>query len=208
MMRRITSLLSVLALLTTSLALLTSSLAPLAGVAAAAPKSQKQGRARKVAPELSGSAAAVSSQTVRVIIQTKGRPTQAHEGAIRAKGGAKRQSLNALEALTADVPASAVAELAAREDVLYVSPDRTVKAALDVTRDTTGAAQVQGGSKGAQGLTGKGVGIAVIDSGISARHPDFQKNKTRVVAAVNFTGEGGGANANGIMLGDGIMLAD
>jgi subtilisin family serine protease len=169
MLRRTTTLLTVLALLT-------ASLAPLS-VEAAAGKSQKQGRGSKVAPELSGSAAA-SSHSVRVIIQTKGRPTQAHDGAIKARSGAKRQSFNALDAVTADVPASAVAELAEREDVLYVSPDRAVKAALDVTRDATGASQVQAGAQDSHGLTGKGVGIAVIDSGISARATPTSRRTT------------------------------
>jgi hypothetical protein len=77
MLRRATTLLTVLALLT-------ASLAPLS-VEAAAGKSQKQGRGSKVAPEPSGSAA-VSSHSVRVIIQTKGRPTQAHEGIVVGSG--------------------------------------------------------------------------------------------------------------------------
>ncbi|HEV3470357.1 MAG TPA: hypothetical protein VG148_13610 [Pyrinomonadaceae bacterium] len=98
-----------------------------------------------------------------------------------------------------------MAALAAREDVLYVSPDRTVRAQMDVTREATGAALVQAGlpgTAGSHGFTGKGVGIAVTDSGISASRPDFQRNgKSRVVAAVNFTG-GSGVDANGILYGD------
>jgi subtilisin family serine protease len=164
MLRRITTSFIVLTLLAVSLA-------PLADSASAASNSPKH--TSKVAPELSG---ATSSQTVRVIVQTKGRPTQAHDGAISAKGGSKRQSFDELNALTADVPANAVASLAAREDVEYVSPDRQVRASLDVTRESVGASQVQAGVGSVKGLTGKGVGIAVIDSGISARHPDFKKN--------------------------------
>ena len=174
MLRRITSSFIVLTLLAVSLA-------PLVGVTASAASNSPK-HASKVAPELTGSTAS-STQTVRVIVQTKGRPTAAHDGAISAKGGSKRQSFDELNALTADVPANAVASLAAREDVEYVSPDRQVRASMDVTRESVGASQVQAGSPGVKGLTGKGVGIAVIDSGISARHPDFQKNnKSRVVA--------------------------
>src|ERR1044071_2198946 len=47
------------------------------------------------------------------------------------------------------------------------------------------------GVPGTPGVTGKGVGIAIIDSGISAAHPDFQKNgKSRIVTALDFTNGG------------------
>ncbi|MCA1592435.1 MAG: hypothetical protein LC754_07250 [Acidobacteria bacterium] len=157
MLRRITSCLTVLSLLFVSLAPLTSAFAASAG----ANQSGQHRAAGKVAPELSAGGA--SSRMVRVIVQTKGHPTAAHDNAIAGKGGAKRQTFNALDAVTADVPASAVAELAARDDVAYVSPDRAVKAQMDVTRETTGASLVQAGTSETPGLTGKGVGIAVID---------------------------------------------
>jgi hypothetical protein len=115
MLRRVTSSFIVLTLLAVSLA-------PLAVNASAASKSPKK-RDSKVAPELTGSTAA-SSQTIRVIVQTKGRPSAAHDSAIGSKGGRKRQSFDELDAITADVPANAVAALAARDDVEYVSPVR------------------------------------------------------------------------------------
>ncbi|MGB8507842.1 MAG: hypothetical protein WCD76_05520, partial [Pyrinomonadaceae bacterium] len=74
MSRRITSSLIALSLLFVSLA-------PLTGTFAAsnnADGSRGQGRREsKVAPELSAQAS--STQTVRVIIQTKGQPTAAHD---------------------------------------------------------------------------------------------------------------------------------
>lgn len=111
-------------------------------------------------------------------------------------------SLAPLSVATASA-ASAVASLAARDDVEYVSPDRAVKASLDVTRESVGASLVQAGTSGVKGLTGKGVGIAVIDSGISARHPDFMnKKRSRVVASVNFTTPGSGPDGDGILISD------
>lgn len=123
-----------------------------------------------------------SGETVRVIVQTKGRPTAAHDQAIASRRGTKRQALDALDVLVADLPASEVASLAARDDVTYVSPDRTVKAEMDVTREATGATLVQSGLAvpgETRGFTGKGVTIAVLDSGISAGHPTSKRITSR-----------------------------
>src|SRR2546425_5310778 len=187
---------------------------PFTLTAFAAPAGQKNGeekQARKLAPEFDSSPSD-PNETIRVVIQTKGHLTAAHDQAIEARHGHKRQALDALDTLIADVPRSEVASLAARDDVAYVSSDRAVRAQMDVTREATGANLAQSESKGpgkAAGVTGKGVTIAVIDSGISARHPDFQKeNKSRIVAAVNFTTTGSGTNANGTLLGDGVVLGD
>src|SRR5579885_3807991 len=156
----------------------------------AAAASNKSGQHNpKLAPELDSAAA--TNDAVRVIIQTKGRPSSAHDDAIRAKGGTKGHAFDSFDALTAVVPQSAVADLAARADVAYISPDRKVSGQLAVTRETTGAALAQSGVQGTPGVTGKGVGIAVIDSGISAAHPDFRKNgKSRIVTALDFTNGG------------------
>jgi subtilisin family serine protease len=73
--------------------------------------------------------------------------------------------------------------------VAYISPDRPVRA-QNLVGETSGAAQVQAGLASTPKLSGKGVTIAIIDSGISASHPDFgkNKNKSRILTAVDFTG--------------------
>jgi serine protease AprX len=221
MLRRFATLLTVVALFVTSLA-------PLNVFASTATrKSRPVNGERKLAPELDSA----KSGTIRVIVQTKGRPTAAQDNAINAKGGSRRKSFDSLDALVADVPATALAELAARSDVLYVSPDRRVRAQTNVqtnvTREAVGADLVQQvavetgrfdgnaespgitGVAESPGFTGKGVGIAVIDSGISANHPDFLKNgKSRVVASVNFTNGAATTRANGILVDDGILVGD
>jgi subtilisin family serine protease len=171
--------------------------------AAPAPKKSESTPKRhaKFAPEFDS--AAGSSQQVRVIIQTNGRPNAAHDSAINSKGGAKGATFEAFDAMTAVVPASSVASLAARSDVAYISPDRTVTGQMAVTREATGAALAQAGLQGVPGVTGKGVGIAIIDTGISTSHPDFKKNnKSRVAVSVDFTGKGS-SNTNGILMGVG-----
>ena len=207
MLRRLTVCLTVLSLLFVSIA-------PLTAIAFAAPAAEKHGRQKpqgKVAPEFA-TTAATSTETVRVIVQTKGRPTAAQDQAIESRHGQKRQTFDTLNTLVVDLPAGEVASLAARDDVVYVSPDRPVRAQLDVTREATGAALVQAGRSGPKenpGFTGKGVTIAVLDSGINTNHPDFQRNnKSRVLASVNFTASGSGVSENGIVIGDGVVIGD
>jgi subtilisin family serine protease len=173
--------------------LCSAALSPLATFAAAARQGGDGQQARagrsKLAPEFDS--AAGSAETVRVIIQTKGRLTAAQETAVNSRGGASERRFEALDVMTAVVPRSALAGLAARDDIAYISPDRRVTGQMALTTEATGAAIAQAGGSGSPALTGKGVGIAVVDSGISAAHPDFQSNgKSRVVAAVDFTSEG------------------
>jgi hypothetical protein len=120
------------------LALVSAYISPLAADAAAAtPKKNTPKRSSKLAPEFE--AAGASEELVRVLIQTKGRPSAAHAGAVQSKGGAKGRSFESLDVLTAVVPRGSLASLAAREDVAYISPDRLVAGAMAVTRESTGA---------------------------------------------------------------------
>src|SRR5438132_636284 len=181
MLRRITACLSLVSLVMVSLL-------PL--MAFAAPRTQGQGkgyRQEKQAPEFDSTAN--STAIVRALIQTKGTPSAAHDEAIANARGHKRSSENALNLIVADMPLNSIAALAARDDIEYVSPDRPVKADVNMTTESTGAAQVQAGFAGMPEFDGKGVTIAVLDSGISANHPDFlRKGKSRVIASVDFTG--------------------
>ncbi|HEX8556934.1 MAG TPA: S8 family serine peptidase [Pyrinomonadaceae bacterium] len=176
-------------------------------VAASPKKNAAQKRHSKLAPEFETTGSA--GELVRVLIQTKGRPSAAHDNAIASKGGSRGSAFEALDVVTALVPRGAVASLADREDVAYVSPDRLVTGAMAVTREATGAALAQAGVGKAPGVTGKGVGIAILDSGVSTSHPDFQKNgKSRVAASVDFTGGGTAVSKKSIVLNDGLLMGD
>src|ERR1051325_10038440 len=110
MLRRITSSLIILGLLG-------ATLSPLALGAAPAPRKNESAPKRnaKFAPEFDG--AAGSGEQVRVIIQTKGRPTAARAAPLASRGGKKGQPFESFDAMTAVAPAGAVASLAARDDV-------------------------------------------------------------------------------------------
>ena len=203
MLRKISAYLSLISLVAITLSpAMTVSAAPRSG-------NQQRHVEKKAAPEFSKTNG--STATVRVLIQTKGTPNANHDGALARAHGSKRASYDALNTIVADVPLNEVAALAARQDVVYVAPDRPVKAQMNLTNDTTGATQAQAGQPGAAGVNGKGVSIAILDSGISANHPDFvTNNKSRVIASVDFSGstrrgdaDGHGTGVAGVAAGSG-----
>ncbi|HYG10001.1 MAG TPA: S8 family serine peptidase, partial [Pyrinomonadaceae bacterium] len=131
---------------------------------------------------------------VRVVVQTKGRPSAAQQDAIASSQGQISQSYETLNTIIAEVPVGSLSSLAAREDVAYISSDRVFKSQMSLARDTVGATEIAAGLSRTPKLTGKGVTIAIMDSGISTTHADFakNKNKSRILTAVNFTGSGTG----------------
>ena len=84
------------------------------------------------------------------------------------------------------VPAENLAGLAADPAVQHLSGDAPVHRMMAVATRATGADQLWTGIAGLPATTGRGIGVAVIDSGV-AHHKAL---KTRVVAALDFTGTG------------------
>ena len=193
MLKRIATYLSLSSLMVVSIAPMTTSAAPARrGNGSNAPRHVE----KKSAPEFASTNGA--NGTVRVLMQTKGAPTADLDSALATARGNKRDSFSEFNTIVADVPLNQVASLAARSDVAYIAPDRPVKAQFNLTNDTTGATQVQNGLPQMPGFDGKGIGIAILDSGVSANHPDFiRNNQSRVVASVDFTGSTRSGDADG-----------
>ena len=147
-----------------------------------------------------------SGRTVDVLIQFDGMPTAQHHQAILSKGGKLKASFAHLTAASYTVPADVVSDIAQIPGVTYVSPDRQVEGQLDYT-----AAAVNAAMAWKFGWSGNGVGIAIIDSGISATADLLRKGHgSRVVYAQSFgslTGTedqyGHGNHIAGIAAGDG-----
>ena len=123
-------------------------------------------------------------KTVDVIIQYKHVPSEAHHQRVRGRGGLHKRSLDVIRGSLYSVPAGAMEELAADPDVAFISPDREVRGALDLT-----AAAVNAGAAATYKLDGTGIGIAVLDSGVNYAD-DLDYPTTRVVYNQDFTGEG------------------
>jgi len=103
-----------------------------------------------------------SDATVDVIIQFNEQPTDRHYQKVLLRGGKTKAQLHSIKGAAFSLPARAIEELSNDPDVAYISPDRPVGRSLDhVTRVTNGDIARS------QGWDGTGIGVAVVDSGIT-----------------------------------------
>jgi serine protease AprX len=147
-----------------------------------------------VDPALLLDAQANPGKTFAVIVQSvpdsrkAGRSDRAG-AAVKRSGGTPKHALPIVGAASATLTGRALINLAKDKDVAYISRDATLKATADVSdgvrlAQTPGIVEVGAPSAwSTYGVTGHGVGIAVVDSGV-APHPDLAG---RIVAAIDFT---------------------
>jgi subtilisin len=136
-----------------------------------------------------GSAAPASAQggdRVEVFIGFERAPGAAEQALVRGAGGEVLHSYTIVPAIAATLPQGAVAALARNPRVTYVEPVTLAYALDHPTGDAEldrgwGVAHIGSGIVHAAGNHGTGVGIAVIDTGISNTHPDLS-----VVGGRNF----------------------
>src|SRR5690349_21661877 len=129
---------------------------------------------------LAGPASAAEPE---LIVQFKpGVSAQAGRGAVEAAGGRVTRDLHLINAVGAVVPEPE--RLAADPAIARVTPAAQVRSTATTLVDTSRLAASYNASVFAQkvwndkGLTGKGVGVAVIDTGIAGDLPDFRTSAT------------------------------
>ena len=162
---------------------------------------------------------------LHLIIQKRTTGTQLEQQVLRL-GGRITKDLGIINAFAADVPASELAHLTHNSAVRWISLDApVVKTGCVGTAPCVDAGKLKDhynkavhappvwGMKNPQYLQGQGIGIAVVDTGIAADHPDLQDatGTSRVVAAVSFNSTatspadlyGHGTHVAGIIAGNG-----
>src|SRR5438876_5180158 len=166
------------------------------------------GKKNKLSKELDALKGGHDGATVDVIIQFKQAPTGAHHQKVRNKGGVLKTKLDFIKGAHYTVPVESLDSLAEDPDVTYISPDRRLSGALDNT-----AAAVNANAAWQAGWDGTGIGVAVIDSGIS-NHSDLYSTtgsggKLRIIYSQDFVGGGTtdyyghGEHVAGIIAGSG-----
>ena len=154
----------------------------------------------KISPALLALARAHPDDDFAVIVRASSKQNNGHhaERAASAVGrahGKTGRALSIVGGTSAVLSGSEILALAGDPDVQYVSGD----ALINLTFDPSGGAALASSPAilevGAPeawrqlGVTGKGIGVAILDSGI-APHPDLAG---RIVASVDFTSGGSGA---------------
>jgi serine protease AprX len=153
-----------------------------------------------------------SQQWLNVIVQYRVPPSQKHFAKVAAKGGMLQQNLPLINGAAFTVKGNSVAALAKDSSVAYISLDRTVWATATVT-DLYDQA-VLAPYAWSKNFTGSGIGVAVIDSGITAGRDFTLANGTgsRIVYNQNFASGpntaadlyGHGTHVAGILAGNGM----
>ena len=119
-----------------------------------------------------------------MIIQFRHAPSGADHQKVQARGGALRHEWQASHAAAYAVPTEAVSSLAADPDIAYISHDRAVQGSLDYSEETINATIAL-----QAGISGKGIGVAILDSGITTvddLNGTGKKATSRVVYRENF----------------------
>jgi serine protease AprX len=162
------------------------------------------GSSSKISPDLQG---VDPNSTVRVIVQYGQSPTtqsgQGPGGGVQGGGtllggllnlaggllkGVVNTIFSVINAVVYTGPASDLQTLANNPNVVYISPDRVVAGELDYS-----AAAVNAGAASRLNLTGQGIGVAIIDSGIaSSADLSYLGLLSRIVYTQDFTGGNGG----------------
>jgi serine protease AprX len=143
--------------------------------------------------------------SVDVIIQYKQPPTAAMQERIIAAGGAFKAEFHSLNGALYSIRAQQLARLASDPDIVYISPDRKVRGLSD---NSASATAVNAPVAWKSGLNGAGIGVAVIDSGISS-HADLTTGTNRLVFAKSLIAGGNsdyyghGEHVAGIIAGNG-----
>lgn len=145
---------------------------------------------RRAARNARGGNAAQGGERARVIIQTNDPGNR-----VRDRVRATSEDFSSFNGVSAEVDVDRIEEIAARDDVEWVSLDRETRINSlvddddddddDTLQQSSGRSKVRTNSAS---LDGSGIGIAILDSGIDARQFPVRNSPTgsRVVAAANF----------------------
>ncbi|MBV9764125.1 MAG: S8 family serine peptidase, partial [Acidobacteriaceae bacterium] len=124
----------------------------------------------KLSPDLENVDA---NSNAAVIVQYTSTPGPAHHEKVTSRGGTLKHDLSFIKSGAYSIPASMLDDLASDPEVVHISLDRKITGALDNTTVAVNAPTAWNA-----GLSGAGIGVALIDSGIT---PDADLDQSRVV---------------------------
>ncbi len=111
-------------------------------------------------------ATAAGTEMIRVIVQSDRLDRTPLKKRLKGEGSDLGRDLDLVGGFVATLPASDIARLVDDADVSRISPDRPIAPAMDVAAQAAAAGWSRHPDPPAGGPTGRGVVVAVIDSGI------------------------------------------
>jgi serine protease AprX len=165
---------------------------------------------KKLGPLARGQLKHLANRSMVIVETTDETSLDAVDSLLQQAGGEVRRRLRGRPAQVVDLPNAALAAVAEDPRVKRISLDRRVVAARDQTTLTIGVTAI----RDALGYDGGGIGVAVIDSGVTSWHDDLTasgggQRVTRFVDFVNgretaYDDYGHGTHVAGIIGGNGF----
>jgi subtilisin len=110
-----------------------------------------------------------------VIVGFKNKPGPSEQALIHSHGGIAKKSFHLIPAIAARVPENEIKEIKKDPRVAFIEDDKIFDAADEYT-DSWGMQHIGSDMVHVQGITGTGIKIAVLDTGIDYNHEDLKGN--------------------------------
>ncbi len=165
----------------------------------------RKARSKFVHPMVAARISAGTKQSLQVIIYSNKTINEIKDCVLEKKGKIKYE-LPFINAVAAEIPSDSVDPIALHNMIKFIDDDNKVFKTVDIAREFMGS-----NTANDYGYTGKGIGIAVVDTGV-APHSDLIKPKNRIVAFKDFINnrefpyddDGHGTHVAGIAAGNGF----
>jgi serine protease AprX len=171
----------------------------------------------KLTDDLQAIAGGPADQQVQVIVQTYTPPDSNDLSLLQLLGGLLKTTYSSIPGYAATVSAGSLLQIASDSNVERISVDSPVRAHLDIAYRAVQADRAASSSGWwGTGLTGKGIGIALVDTGVQL-HPDFKRPiGSKPIVEVEIVGHeagladyfGHGTHVAGILYGNGFASSD
>jgi len=163
-----------------------------------------------IGPSARGSVGSATGFSRVILTAIDGDSLPAAVLAIQRVGGTLRRALPLIESVVADIPKIALTGLARSPVISHIALDRAVAGTVDRTGAAIGATTV----RQQFGYDGSGIGVAIVDSGVTSWHDDLTgggslQRVDRFVDFVNgrqtaYDDYGHGTHVAGIIAGNGV----
>lgn len=162
---------------------------------------------KKIDPELMKTMGTMSDQTVSIILHSHGDCNDRCQEILKKLGAEVKYEYPLIDSFSVEISPSKLMDLASARYVKYIAADVSVKAQMDIASQ-----EVKADILNNTGYKGRGISIAIIDTGIYP-HADFLRPTNRIKVFKDFVKKkelpyddnGHGSFVSGVAAGNGYM---